>query len=245
MNKIIINADDFGISKDINLSILSAFEKNLITSSTLIANMESFDDAVRIINEKKLHGRIGIHLNLSQGKPLSEKIKYVGEFVNTEGDLNFKRNVLYTLNKKQEIAVFDEFESQILRLIEHGVHPTHIDSHHHVHTEWDIGRVVIKLAKKHNIYSIRLSRNAGNGISKFKKLYKYFYNTRLRLNNFKQVDYFGDYQDLLNSNLSGDLELMVHPKFLDNKLVDLDFKNLEIVIDDILKKYKNHYLSSY
>lgn len=122
-------------------------------------------------------------------------------------------------------------------MIKSGIVPSHIDSHHHVHTEWSIGSLVIKIAKKYNIHSIRLSRNTGVGITFEKKIYKYLYNTRLKLYGFRVTDYFDDYVDLMQKKLTSDVELMVHPLLKDDVLVDLDGTKLELVIEKILNDF--------
>lgn len=245
MKKIIINADDFGLSKDVNQAISSAFKLGLISSSSIITNMDGFDDALGIIYKNGLNGKVGIHLNLSEGKPLSKKILICPRIVDHRGNLDFQRNSNFILTKEEREAIFEELEFQLLKLIKSGIHPTHIDSHHHIHTEWSIGSQVIKLARKHNIQSIRLSRNSGTGINIIKKIYKFIFNTRLRFHGFWTTDYFGDFSDLMNKKLSQNLELMVHPLLEKNEIVDLDGTNLVDVIEKILSLYNSHKISSY
>lgn len=245
MKKIIINADDFGHSKDVNLAISSAFRLGLISSSTLIANMAGFDDAINIIYKNDLNGKVGIHFNLSEGKPLSKNILRCSRIVDKWGNLDFQRNSILMLTKEEKKAIFDELEMQLLKLIRCGITPTHIDSHHHIHTEWSIGSQVVKLAHKYNIYSIRLSRNTGVGISLEKKIYKFIFNKRLCFHGFRITDYFGDYRDLMSKKMNKNVELMVHPLIVKNELVDLDRTNLKNVIEKILSLYNDHSLSSY
>jgi predicted glycoside hydrolase/deacetylase ChbG (UPF0249 family) len=243
--RIIINADDFGLSIENNKSIMEAYKRGIISSSTLLANMEGFTDAVNLINTYKLHGQIGIHLNLSEGKPLTDKIKRIKTFTDNNGNFSFKRNTRIFLSKEEKRAVFDEFEEQLMTLIRCKIHPTHIDSHHHVHTEWDIGKIVILLAEKYNIPSIRLTRNTWNKMTLIKKIYKALYNYRLSRNNLKLVDYFGDSDDLLQGDYKGDLELMVHPLFRDGALVDLNGSSLDTSVKKVLEKYRKHKITRY
>lgn len=133
---------------------------------------------------------------------------------------------------------------QLLKLIDCGITPTLIDSHNHIHRELSVGSQIIKIARKYNIQSIRLSRNTGVGISLIKKLYKFLFNLRLVLHGSKIIDYFGDYKDLMNKKLTQNVELMVHPPLDENIIVDLDESNLEDVIE-ILILYTDYSLSSY
>jgi len=100
-------------------------------------------------------------------------------------------------------------------LFNNGVIPTHIDSHHHYHTEWAIGREVIKIARENNIQSIRLSRDIGKSISIIKRIYKGVFNMYLNLSNLAGVKYFGSVNDCMNiknANLHS-IEIMVHPTY--------------------------------
>ena len=78
--RIIINADDFGYSISINKAILEAFKNNIISTTTLLANMPGFDDACEIAQRENLTDKIGIHFNLSEGEPLTEPIKRIRKF---------------------------------------------------------------------------------------------------------------------------------------------------------------------
>ena len=79
--KIIINADDFGMSAEANKAIVEAFEKNVISSTTLMANMSGFNEACELAHRHRLLGKIGVHLNLTSGYPLSEPIRKCCAFV--------------------------------------------------------------------------------------------------------------------------------------------------------------------
>ncbi len=67
---LIVNADDFGQSAVVNRAILDCFQKGLISSTTIMANMPGFDEAVELALAKGLQQNIGVHLNLTDGEPL-------------------------------------------------------------------------------------------------------------------------------------------------------------------------------
>ncbi len=71
MRSLIINADDFGLTERINDAIIEGHRKGIVTSTTLMANGPAFDNAAeRAKTEQKLG--IGIHLNLSEGTPMTD-----------------------------------------------------------------------------------------------------------------------------------------------------------------------------
>ena len=209
--KIIVNADDFGMSAASNRAIVEAFEKKLISSTTVMANMSGFDEACELAHRHGLIGKVGVHLNLTSGYPLSEPIRQCARFCADNGMFHARRTRFW-LSKKERWAAYLEIDAQIQACLDRELYPTHVDSHHHVHTEWPIGTIVIAAARRHKIKAIRLSRNCGAGIGLIHRLYKWIYNTRLRIYGLAKSQYFGssdDVQEVL-ANASGDVEVMVH-----------------------------------
>src|SRR5580698_5011889 len=149
--KIIINADDFGYSTTVNEAVLRSFQRHLVTSTSLMANMPGFEDAVRLVRENNiLQDRVGIHLNLTEGCSLSEDIRGFSKFCQPSGAFQYRRQgSLFFLNEPEQKAIYTEIKAQLDRLITAGIRPSHLDSHHHVHTEWAIGKLVIRLGKEY------------------------------------------------------------------------------------------------
>ena len=51
MKRLIVNADDFGFTRDVNAGIVEAHLRGILTATTLMANGDAFDDAVRLAGE--------------------------------------------------------------------------------------------------------------------------------------------------------------------------------------------------
>src|SRR5258708_26196916 len=209
--KIIVNADDFGMSAETNRAIVEAFENNVISSATLMTNMPGFDEACELAHRHRLLDKIGLHLNLTSGYPLSAPIRRCPRFCDNVGMFH-ARQTLFRLSKEEMLAVETEIESQIRACLDRGLSPTHLDSHHHVHTEWAIGAAAITIARRYKIKAIRLSRNCGHGIDLVHKFYKIAYNSRLRVYGLAKTRYFCSSQDVrkILATPSGDVEIMVH-----------------------------------
>ena len=109
--KIIINADDFGMSTEANRAIVEAFEKNVISSTTLMANMSGFNEACELAHCHRLLGKIGVHLNLTSGYPLSEPIRKCSRFCEESGMFR-SRQTRFRLSKEERLAVETEIEAQ-------------------------------------------------------------------------------------------------------------------------------------
>lgn len=212
MLRITINADDFGLTKSCTKAISQAFQEQLITDTTMIANGSAFDYAIEEMINCELQDRIGIHFNITEGYPLTEEIKGCATFVNDAGVYIGRINRLKPLSKKERQAVYKEFTAQIERLEQADIHLTHADSHHHIHTAIFIAPIFARVCKEHGIKKVRLHRNIGN-ISLFKKLVKAEYNRWLHRKGFVTTDYFGLVDDVEKYGLFDNLEIMVHPDY--------------------------------
>jgi chitin disaccharide deacetylase len=219
----VVNADDFGMSSSVNEAIRQAFDEGLISSTSIMTNMSGFAHACEIARACNLNGRIGVHLNLTQGAPLTEDICYARRFVDTKEFFSFglPRSAV-VLTRQELIAVRREWEAQIRRCVDKKISPTHLDSHHHVHTVWPLLSVTIDLARTFGIPFVRISRNVGPRPGAMKSLYKAAMNWRLRRAGLAASSYFGSAADSIpvHHQLSGRIEIMVHPRLEGNLLVD-------------------------
>ena len=215
-SQVIVNADDFGLSAHTNAVILHAFQAGLISSATAMANMPAFAAACVLAQQPALKGRIGLHFNLTYGRPLSQAILAEARFCAPHGEfeLKLKRRTL-RLSRRERLAVEQELEAQWNRCLEHGVMPSHLDSHQHVHNIWPIGAIVARFARKQGV-PVRLARNLGQNIGPLKKTFKALLNRRLRQLSGATADYVCTPLDL-KAGLApkqGVLEIVAHPSAL-------------------------------
>lgn len=225
-SKIIVNADDFGLTKSATNAIAEAFEKNLISSTTACANGDYIENAVLIAAEKGFIQKIGVHLNLTEGVPLTEEIKRDAFFC--DGGKFHGKIDRYVKPNEEELARFKaEITAQIKRLIELGVKPTHVDSHHHIHTAPYLIDAVKETAKSFEINKIRLHRNIGK-INIVKRFGKYLFNKDLKKEGFITAQKFGSLDDVMLYQKKSEkflCEIMVHPDYdvkgdlIDRKLI--------------------------
>lgn len=130
MKKIIINADDFGLSRSVNLAIINCFQKGNLTSATMMANMPGADDAADRASKNPGLG-IGLHFCLTEGSPLTRCRTLVDESGKFHPRSVFLRKSLQRTLDLSELVC--ELQAQFDRLNALGIKPTHIDSHQHVH----------------------------------------------------------------------------------------------------------------
>ncbi len=213
-NKVVVNADDFGLIQSYTDAIIQAFEENCITSTTACANGDDIVRAVQIAKEKGLIDKIGVHINFTEGTPLTKEITD-DPFFCEDGVYHSHVNRLKKLTKAQKQAVYNETVAQIERLRALGVPIRHADSHHHIHTAIFFAKTIKKAISDCGIEKIRLHRNAGN-IPLYKKIVKNAYNKKLKKQGFLTADYFGgmgDYFLKKETFEKGVCEIMVHPDY--------------------------------
>jgi predicted glycoside hydrolase/deacetylase ChbG (UPF0249 family) len=171
---LIVNADDYNTDSERNRGILQAARDGMVTSVSVIAGMP-WDDTV--IELKNILGRrIGLHLNLTQGKPLAAGLKTL---VNEYGffyprQTAWRKALLGTFDMKE---VEEEFAAQIEHLTAAGITPDHIDGNNHIHVFPGIARVAGSLAQRYGISRIRLPQETFSRWKQWiqpKALKKYF-----------------------------------------------------------------------
>ncbi|MEE8459718.1 MAG: ChbG/HpnK family deacetylase [Phycisphaerales bacterium] len=159
MKSVIINADDFGLSPGVNRGILSAFRDGVVTSTTLLANMAGFDDAVAIARENP-DLPVGIHLSLIWGRPVSDPAK-IPTLVDRQGLLNRSASALGVramLGRLSVDQVRIEFAGQVRKVLDAGLTPTHLDTHKHIHVLPGVADALVSVAGEFGIHKVRLPR---------------------------------------------------------------------------------------
>lgn len=150
--KFIFNADDFGMSKEYNKAVLEGNTNGFLSSASLCANGEAFSAAVNDIIPECPNLGVGIHLNIIEGKSLTNCPML------TDKDGNFNKGYLYFIlnsyNKEFLRQVEGEFRAQIEKII-NAVEVDHIDSHVHTHAIPNLFKLTCELAKEYKIGYVR------------------------------------------------------------------------------------------
>jgi len=237
---LIINADDFGYNTEVNRAILATFSKGLCSSTTIMANMSGFEEACQLCHKNDLTDRVGLHLVLSEGVPLSDDIKKCQNICDDDGQFHSTRSRHYfKLTAFEKIAFAKEISAQIDRCRKFGISLTHIDSHCHIHAEWSVTNILLKIVKDKGIRYIRLSRHLDPDSIWIKNLYRRYLNFRFVSKGVAATKYFGTVEDFVrlrkNSKHSiNSFEIMIHPVFNKEK----------VLIDNISKKPLVQYVAN-
>ena len=222
-NRLIINADDCGRTKEVDIAIKKCIESHCLSSTTIMANMYDFEGALELYNSYKEVVSFGCHLNLTEGTPLTSTprlldIGYVKQDGNTYS-FNGRSFWGKALDKEALDEICIELDTQIQKILDSGVKPSHFDSHHHIHTELSITPIVSMLANKYNIKKIRGIENIWplslSLIIHYPVIWRYNQRYYKKINGFLRPNFFTSFQDyhdydrMRKNNTT--IELMCHP----------------------------------
>jgi predicted glycoside hydrolase/deacetylase ChbG (UPF0249 family) len=139
---LVVNADDFGFTRDVNWGIIEAHQRGILTSTTLMAASSmkenvAFEDAVRLAKENPSLD-IGCHLVLV-------------------GEPGFPPTVAKLIQAValKRIRIYDELAAQVRRILDAGLTPTHLDTHKHTHLLPSVLAAVARIAEEFRIPWVR------------------------------------------------------------------------------------------
>lgn len=260
MKKLIINADDAGLSSAINEAVKQCFTEGVITGTSLISCGEAFDDACNALSEINKR-EAGVHLTLTGGfRPCTKTSSEVatllekGRFVS--GYPGFMAKYYKHLVRPEHLYL--ELANQIQKVIDSGFTVTHLDSHEHVHMFPEVLKIVLTLAKEHAIPYLRFPlENSGLISMKFSvkdlvrhaglKVFALGAKKRIQTSGIKYNDNFlGHFHSgrldecimdfMIRSMPEGINELAVHPAVKSPELLDESpwHKNAEKEMDVLM-----------
>jgi hopanoid biosynthesis associated protein HpnK len=160
MRRLIINADDFGMTSGINRAIAEAHRAGIVTSSTIMANERAVDEAITIASQTPSLGT-GCHIVLADGAPVAPENRVSSLIGSRNGNgPRFRPGIAQLAiavfaGKIREDDVRIEAGAQIERLQARGVKLFHVDCHMHSHVLPPVARAVMHAAREHGIVAVR------------------------------------------------------------------------------------------
>lgn len=130
--RLIINADDFGLTPGVSRGIAEAMASGVVTSASVMVNMMGWDDASSRLGDAPNDVSFGLHLNLVAGRPLTSARSLVDA---RSGCFHSLARFIYlaTVGALRADDLAAECAAQLDRLRDTGIRVTHADSHRHVH----------------------------------------------------------------------------------------------------------------
>ena len=169
--RLILNADDFGLTPGVNRAIQELHHAGVLTSATLMASAAAFDDAVAIARATPTLG-VGCHIILVDGTPISHPAS-IPSLIGPDGQhfrtslADFAQALLR--GRVRESDIEREASAQVRKLQRAGIEITHLDTHKHTHMFPTVTRSILRVAENSSIRAIRnpfepkWCRNLGQG----------------------------------------------------------------------------------
>ena len=221
MKYLIVNADDFGFTCDVNDGIIAAHRQGILTATTLMATGVAFDHAVRLAHENP-DLDVGCHLVLVGGEGYPATVTQ-----------------LIRALVERRIRVHDELAGQVRRILAAGIRPTHLDTHKHTHLLPPVLEAVARISREFGIPWVRRPFDlpiSADGVSWRKRLANRgfgFFRSRfhrvLTAHDCRTTDHFAGFQITGNYDTAelarlirrlpdGSTEFMCHPGFCTDEL---------------------------
>lgn len=141
---VIFNADDFGFTRGVNEGIVYGHIHGVLGATTLMANGDAFEHAVRLAHENPTLD-VGCHLVLVQGVSLV-----------TGKALPSTPAGLITALLGGSMDVGAELSAQVERILNAGLRPLHLDTHKHTHLYPRVFSHIVRIAQRYGIPFVRL-----------------------------------------------------------------------------------------
>lgn len=159
LRRLIVNADDFGLSAGVNRAVEIAWQDGILTQASLMSGGEAFDEAVEIARRNP-GLQVGLHLTLVQGRPVLPPDRIPG-LLGTDGcfpdnPVNVGMRLFFDRSIRTQLRA--EIEAQILKIKETGLPLSHIDGHLNIQMHPTVFELLQELMPLHGIRSFRITR---------------------------------------------------------------------------------------
>ena len=221
--RVIVNADDCGYNDFVNSHICAAIEKHGVTSTTIMANMDDLEGAVKMYKKYQDSVSFGFHLNLTEGHPISycQQLLDIGFFKEEDGTTVFNAQPFRRklLSKSVREAIYNEALAQASRIMDSGVKLSHIDGHHFIHQAFFMLPLLPRLCKEIGVHKVRNYRNyMPRSINRWARG-QWAQLIKLRDSDIRTTDWFTGFEDFYKLEASSKryyqngetIELMCHP----------------------------------
>ena len=157
MGRLILNADDFGLTAGVNRAIIELHQAGALTSATLMARAAATEEAIQIARSAPSLG-VGCHVVLVDGEPAMPAQDLPTLADPRTGRLHPTLGAFLTrlfTGRIRSAEIEAETAAQIASLQSRGLRLTHIDTHKHTHVFPVVLRPLLRAAKVAGIRAIR------------------------------------------------------------------------------------------
>lgn len=184
IRRLILHADDYGLNRATTEGVVRGFRHGLLTSTAVIANAPHASEALsawkhllaewhqrswpsaavrRTLGDPPLPPDMGVHLNLTQGRPLTGE-RYPAELLDAEGRFPGVWKLFFRLRRPSPAAlaaIRRELVGQVELVLDHGVRPTHLNGHQYIELIPAIGQLMPELLERFGIAVVRSAVEPG------------------------------------------------------------------------------------
>jgi predicted glycoside hydrolase/deacetylase ChbG (UPF0249 family) len=208
--RLIVNADDFGFTRDVNQGIIEAHQNGVLTATTLMATGTAFDDAARLSKQHPTLD-IGCHLVLVGAPPFPATVPQLVRAI-----------------ALRRIRIYEELAAQVRRILDAGLTPSHLDTHKHTHLLPPVLDAVARISEEFHIpwvrrpFDLPLQPGGSGWTNRAMRMMSGRFRTALNRHRCRSTDWFagfritgrycaGDLVALIRSLPDGVTEFMCHP----------------------------------
>lgn len=213
MLKLIVNADDFGLTPGCNKGILRGLTEGIVSDTTILINAGFAAEGIEMLKASGI-SHAGLHLNLTFGEPVLPAGE-VSSLVDPNGRFHRRAAALLPVADHAEAEL--ELRAQISKFLASGLTLNHLDSHHHIHGYPELLDMVVRLAKELHVPLRQTSPNVRRFIT----------DAGVKATNHFSMQFYGPtvseelLKEIVASCGDGVLEIMCHPADPDPVLAEL------------------------
>lgn len=206
-----INADDFGLTTGVSDAIGLLLDAGLVSSTTVMVCERDFEAGVKRWR-RVLHGKSGVHLQLTGMKPLLPRSRVPSLY--DDGERDSFRSVK-DVDRCEASEVYEEWRAQVEKALSAGLRVTHLDTHHAVHLIPRFSGVFLEIASK---YSLPVRGDSGEFLEKMLS-----YDVKGTVQIIRDWTASGEGAEGLARRLRGlkppePIEIITHPGYVDAEL---------------------------
>lgn len=168
MRRLIVNADDFGSSREVNEAVILAHRRGILTSTSLMVCGAAFEQAVTLAQDNPGLA-VGLHLTLVDGRPVMRP----GEIPHVAGKNGAfpsgptRAGLHYFLCPRARGELFHEIEAQFERFAQSGLRFSHVDAHCHLHVHPVVLDAIVEIARRYGIKRVRVPADSLSSVLPF------------------------------------------------------------------------------
>lgn len=225
MKKLIINADDLGVTPGVTCGIIEAHLNGIVTSTSALMNSPHISESLASLRNEAPGLGAGVHLVLTRGKPLlpAEEVPSLVDDLGNFYKLNPFISHLSRLNLGEVLA---EWRAQIEAFIAAGRRPDHLDSHHHSsYSSPGLFMAMLELAGEYNL-PVRFPSKPEGDFPDFDSLEQALHQHSVQSPQACITSFYGEgvsmanLAEIISAIPDGVSELMCHPGYADRGFME-------------------------